>query len=101
LRGMARICTACATPADDEVATTIDDSEDIDEAADADAEADAEPGVEAGVETDDKDAGFVARLYAAEGVADTATRDGVAAPAPASLDACGDGLSGEADTERA
>jgi hypothetical protein len=92
---MARICTACATPADDEVATTIDDSEDIDEAADA------EPGVEAGVAADDKDEGFPVRLYAAEGVADTATRDGVAAPVPTSLDACGDGLSGEADTERA
>lgn len=94
---MARICTACATPADDEVATTIDDRDDSDAA---------EPGVEDGVEADDdedddSDAGFAAKLYAAEGVADTATRDGVAAPAPVSEDACGDGLSGEADIESA
>lgn len=93
---MARICTACATPAEDEVATTIDDSDDSDVS---------DAAVEAGVDAadDDADAGFVARLvlalalYAAEteGVAETDAKDGVVA---ASFSACGDGLTGEAAT---
>ena len=103
LRGMARICTACATPAEDEVATTIDESEDSEEAVEAGVDA----ADDAADEKDDADdAGFAARLvalvtlalYAAaeaeiEGVAETDANDGVAA---ASFNACGDGLTGEA-----